>query len=328
MLSSTRGLAATRDTVMVTRGSQMAIDLIARTLVSSGDVVAVEAIGHRAGWMALRLSGARLAPVPVDEDGLDVAALAELVRRQPLRAVYVTPHHQFPTTAVMTPARRAALADLAARHRFAIIEDDYDHEFHYEGCPILPIAAGGGGANVIYIGTLSKVLAPGLRSGFIVAPLPVVQRLVSVRAVTDLQGDLAMECAIAELFEDGELLRHVRRMRQRYRSRRDAFAAALRRYVGNAVTFRIPDGGMALWARVDPAIDLELWARSAAREGVIFQGARLYDFEERYLPCARLGFCANDESELQEAARRMAAALKRLERPRRAQKLQRALKGC
>jgi GntR family transcriptional regulator/MocR family aminotransferase len=312
MLSRTRGVAAARDTVMVTRGSQMALDLVARALLTPGDVVAVEALGHRPAWTALRLSGAQLRPIPVDDDGLDVAELAELARREPLRAVYLTPHHQFPTTTVMTPARRAALAELAAHHRFALVEDDYDHEFHYEGRPVLPIAAGAGRANVIYVGTLSKVLAPGLRAGFIVAPPTVIERLASLRVATDLQGDLAMECAIAELFEDGELLRHVRRMRRLYGARRDALAAALRRHLGGAVDFRLPDGGMALWARIDPAIDIERWAVAGEREGVSFRGARMYDFDERYQPFARLGFSFHDEAELQEAARRMARALKKI----------------
>ena len=309
MLSRTRGLDAARDTVMVTRGSQMALDLVARALLAPGDAVAVEALGHRPAWTALRLSGARLLPVAVDDDGLDVARLAQLAARQPLRAVYVTPHHQFPTTTVMSTARRAALAALAARHRFAIVEDDYDHEFHYQGRPVLPIAAGAGGDNVIYVGTLSKVLAPGLRCGFIVAPPPVVERLASVRVATDLQGDLAMECAIAELFEDGELERHVRRMRRLYAARRDTLAAALRRHVGGALDFRLPDGGMALWARIDDGVDVDGWARAAEREGVVFRGARMYDFEDRAQPFARLGFTFHDDGELEEAARRLARAL-------------------
>src|SRR5205085_6390746 len=130
---------------------------------------AVEAFGYPPAWSVLRLAGARLVPVPLDHHGLDVGALEKLLSRQRLRAVFVTPHHQFPTNTVMTTPRRARLAELALRHGFAIIEDDYDHEFHYEGKPVLPIAAGPGRANVIYLGSLSNLLAPGLSTAFVVA---------------------------------------------------------------------------------------------------------------------------------------------------------------
>jgi GntR family transcriptional regulator/MocR family aminotransferase len=314
MLRRTRGLAATAENVMVTRGSQQAIDLVARTLIAPGDVVAVEVLGDPSTRNALRLAGAELEPVPIDDEGLDVEALASLMERRRLRAICVTPHHQFPTTVVMSPARRARLARLAFKHRAVILEDDYDHEFHYEGKPVLPMAAGPGRANVIYVGSLSKVFAPGLRTGFIVAPEPVLERLISVRVATDLQGDAAVECAVAELMEDGEFFRHVRRMRKIYAHRRDALADALARHLGGALSFRVPDGGMAIWARVDDAIDVPAWVRASELQGVLFCGARVHDFFARELPFVRLGFTYHDEAELADAARRMARALKPLRR--------------
>jgi GntR family transcriptional regulator/MocR family aminotransferase len=314
MLATTRGVPATPSTVMVTRGSQQALDVTARALLAPGDLVAVEALGHRGAWTAFRLAGAQLVPVPVDGEGLSVAALAALVERQPIRAVYVTPHHQFPTTTVMSQTRRAELLSLAARHRLVILEDDYDHEFHYDGRPLLPLAASDRAGSVIYMGTLSKILAPGLRSGFVVAPEPTIERIVSFRVASDIQGDHVTECAIAELFEDGELARHVRRMRCTYMARRDALVAALKRVLGEAVRFQLPAGGMALWAGVAPEIDVERWAERSLARGVAFYGARMYDFEGRYQPFARLGFTFLDEDELREAARRMATALAELPR--------------
>lgn len=212
----------------------------------------------------------------------------------------------------MSAARRARLTRLACEHRIAIIEDDYDHEFHYEGKPVLPLAAGPDRANVIYVGSLSKVFAPGLRIGFIVAPPEVQQRLLSVRIACDLQGDAVLECAVADLLEDGELLRHVRRMRKIYERRRDALAEALPRHLGTAVEFRIPDGGMAVWARVDASIDIPAWERAGERNGVLFCGARVYDFDGREVPALRLGFTYHDETELADATRRMARALKQI----------------
>lgn len=308
MLARTRGLAAAPENTMITRSIEQAIDLVARTLIAPGDVVVVESFGYPPAWSVLRLAGARLVPVPVDADGLDVGALEILLGRESVRAVFLTPHHQFPTTTVMSSARRVRLAQLALDHRFAIIEDDYDHEFHYEGRPVLPIGAGIGRANVIYVGSLANLLAPGISTGFVVAPAPMFERLARLRAASDARCDAAMECAIAELFEDGELLRHVRRTRRIYALRRDALAHLLRHHLGSALDFQVPAGGMALWARVDNSIDLAAWAEAGAREGVGFHGARRYDFLQREQPFLRLGFSCHDEAELEEAVRRMTRA--------------------
>ena len=317
MLTETRGMAARRDTVLVTRGSQMAIDVIARLLVAPGDRVAVEAIGHPLVWAALRRAGAELVPVPVDRDGLDVAALARLVAARPIRALHVTPHHQFPTTAVMPAARRRALLALAEAQRFAVIEDDYDHEFHFEARPVAPLASADRAGVVIYVGTLSKILAPGLRLGFVVAPPPVIERLVALRVAMDIQGDHAIECAVADLFEDGEVQRHVLRMRHVYHARRDALVTALRRELAGALEVDAPAGGMALWARVADGIDLDAWAAAGLAHGVAFRGGQFYDLQGAALRFTRLSFTFQSEPELAEAARRMARALEGLPRPRR-----------
>ena len=311
MLSRSRGLAATPQNLMITRSIEQAIDLVARTLLAPGDVVAVEAFGYSPAWNVLKLAGAQLVPLPLDHDGLDVGALEALLAERSVRAVFLTPHHQFPTNTVMSRERRARLAALARKHRFAIIEDDYDHEFHYAGKPVLPIAAGDGRGNVVYVGSLANLLAPGIGTGFVVAPPAVFERLRSLREASDARGDVAMECAIAELFEDGELLRHVRRLRRTFAARRDVLCDALARHLGGALQFRVPDGGMALWARVDDNIDASGWQRAGEREGVIFHNGSIYDFEQRAQPFVRLGFCYLDETELAEAVRRMARALTR-----------------
>jgi GntR family transcriptional regulator/MocR family aminotransferase len=317
MLSRARGLPASPHNVMVTRSLEQGIDLVARTLIAPGDVVAIERFGYPPVWSMLKLAGARLAPLPLDEDGLDIYALEEILKQQRIRAVFLTPHHQFPTTVVMSHERRVRLAELARVHHFAIIEDDYDHEFHYEGRPVLPVAAAAGGANVIYIGSLANLLAPGIGTGFVVAPPPVFERLACLRAASDPRCDAAMECAIAELFEDGELLRHVRRMRRIYAGRRDALAGALRRQFADAIEFRVPEGGMALWLRADDSINVADWVHASEREGVSFDGGQCYDCLHREQPYVRLGFTRYDETQLEEAVRRMARALSRVRRSHR-----------
>jgi GntR family transcriptional regulator/MocR family aminotransferase len=324
LVRETRGIPARSGDVLVTRGSAMALDLVARALIPPGGAVAVEGIGYRPAWEAFRRAGARLVPIPVDAHGLDVEALAALARREGVRAVYVTPHHQYPTTVTLAPGRRVALLALARRERIAIVEDDYDHELHYEGRPILPIASADVYGSVVYVGTLSKVLAPGLRIGYVVASAPVVDRLARERYLVDRQGDHVGERAAAELIEDGTVARHVRRVRRIYEARRDRLVRLLHEALGGAVEARPPSGGIALWARVDlPPGQVVLWERAALEQGVAFVAGERFAFDERPMPFVRFGFAPLDDEELAEAVRRLARGF-----PRRALAGARALTGA
>jgi GntR family transcriptional regulator / MocR family aminotransferase len=310
MLAAIRGLPAGADDVIITQGSQMALDLIARCLLGPGDAVAVEGVGYRPAWAALSHRGARLVPVPVDDEGMDVDRLAELAAVAPdLRAVYLTPQHHYPTTVVLSARRRAALLNLARQRRLCIIEDDYDHEFHYEGRPALPLISGDEEGRVLYVGSLAKILAPGLRIGFVVGPRAVIDRLAEERALVDRHGPPVLEAAVADLLEEGEVARHARRVRRIFRRRRDVLCAALARHLPEALAFRVPRGGMALWARVQPGIDGLAWHRRAQQAGVLFQSGADFSFDGRPLPYLRLGFAGCDERELETAARRLARCL-------------------
>ncbi|MBK9033800.1 MAG: PLP-dependent aminotransferase family protein [Myxococcales bacterium] len=311
LVRSTRAVPATAAHVLVTRGSQMALDLCARALLRPGDRVAVEALGYRPAWHALILAGAELVPIAVDGDGLDVDALAAAHARAPIRAVYTTPHHQYPTTVTMSAARRLALAALARRHRWVVLEDDYDHEFHYDGRPVTPLAADDPDGHVVYIGTLSKVLAPGLRLGFVVAPPPVIALLACWRGAMDRQGDQPMEAAVAELIDDGELERHMRRMRVTYQTRRDALVAAIEAQLAGHLTVARPRGGISLWAAVAPGVDLEAWAAAcAARQVFVAPGAR-YTFDGHEPGALRLVFAPHTPAELTRAIAVLAATAPR-----------------
>jgi len=246
MLRDLRGVVVGDDELVITRGSQMALYVAARVLLEPGDVVFVESFGYAPAWQALRMAGATLVPIRVDADGIDVDAVERALEETPPRAIYLTPHHQYPTTATLSASRRLRLLDLARRHRFAILEDDYDHEFHYDGRPIQPLASADSAGVVIYIGTLSKVLAPGLRIGYAAAPRAFVQTMINYRTYVDFHGDPAVEAAVAELFEDGELQRHVGRSRRIYQRRRDTMVSALGETLGDVVTTRPPSGGLAL----------------------------------------------------------------------------------
>lgn len=307
MLAARRGLATTADDVLVVHGSQMGIDLCARLLVRPGDLVAVEELGYSPAWAALRQAGARLVPIPVDDHGLDVDALRDVVGQSRVRAVYTTPHRQYPTTVALTAPRRHALLELCGRERIAILEDDYDHEIQYDGRPLLPLGSADPWGVVISIGTLSKVLAPGLRLGFVTGPRAVIDQLAALRRHVDVQGDLALEEAVAELLEDGTLLRHVRRMRRVYRARRDVVVDGLRAHVGDALSFEVPRGGMAIWARA--VVDAEELERQALALGLGISTARAYTLAPGPTRSAvRLGFAALDEEELRRATRLLGRA--------------------
>jgi GntR family transcriptional regulator / MocR family aminotransferase len=326
LLARGRALAVGPDDLMVTRGSQMALYLAARAILSPGDRVAVEEVGYRPAWLALEAAGAKLVPVPVDRGGLDLEALQTLTKRTRIHAIYVTPHHQYPTTAVLEQPRRHALLALAREQRIAILEDDYDHEFHYEGRPIAPLASADPTGQVIYVGTLSKVLAPALRVGFVAAPRPVLDKMAAIRTVIDRQGDRISERAVADLMIDGELARHTRRMRRVYGARRDALAEALRRAFGDTLAFEVPRGGMALWVRA-ASLDSDRWAAACEERGVMVQPASRFAFPRAArasVPRAysresalRLGFAAEPEARLRLAVERMLDAA-RASTPKRA----------
>ncbi len=304
-LSETRGLVQDPERYIVTRGSQHGMDLVARTLFRPGDRVAVEAYGYPPAWQAFRLAGAEPVPFPVDEEGLCVDVLE--ASKGKFAAIYVTPHHQYPTTVSLSAPRRLQLLAFARKHRIPILEDDYDHEFHYQGMPILPLASDDPTGQVIYFGTLSKVLAPGLRMGFVSAHPDFIAQLARLRRATDRQGDAPMEWAVAEMLEEGEIQRHVRKMRRLYEGRRAFLAERLRVEFGDELKFTLPTGGIGLWIHA-PGIDVERWREKSLELGVHFRIARQYAFDGKPHPWVRFGFAAHEESGLEEAVRRLRKA--------------------
>ena len=307
-LRLTRGVTVEQGGVLITRGSQQALHLAARALARPGSVFAVENLGYPPAWEGFRLAGAELAPIRVDRHGLLVDDLASLCQKRDVAAVYVTPHHQYPTTVTMSGPRRMALLDLARQAGFVVIEDDYDHEFHFRGRPVLPLKGADDSGVVLLVGTLSKVLAPGLRVGYAVGQPDLVERMMRFRYYTDRQGDHATELALSYLMEDGELGAHIRRMHRQYALRREALFDALHRYLPSALTFTPPAGGLAVWCRTPPFVSASRWAENAARQGVLVQPGQRFFFDQKDRPYLRLGYARLDEDALVVAVKRLAEA--------------------
>ncbi|MDP3277010.1 MAG: PLP-dependent aminotransferase family protein [Deltaproteobacteria bacterium] len=309
MLSALRGLAATRANVLVTRGSQQALDLLARAIVRPGDEVMVEALGYAPAWAALRAAGAVVTALPVDRHGASIDALAQRCLTAPPRLIYLTPHHQYPTGVTLSASRRLMLLSLAKKHRICIVEDDYDHEFHYEGRPVLPIASADREGLVLYVGTLSKLLAPGLRTGYVVGPAKLIETLAAHRTYNDRQGDLASEVALATLIEDGTVAHHARRARAVYRERRDALVRSLSEFAGNSLVFDIPRGGLALWAKLRTLKGADAVIARCSERSLLIQSTRALCFDGRDRGYLRLGFGGNDSQTLARAAKTLGSVV-------------------
>ena len=226
-LAYSRGVDADPDDVIATNGTQQALDLIGRVLIEDGDVVAVEDPGYPFARDLFASHGAKVVPVPVDDDGLIVAALPPNAR-----LVFTTPSHQFPTGPPLSLARRQALLDYAAVHDTAIIEDDYDSEFRFCERPLDPLHRLDDAGRVIYVGTFSKSLLPALRAGYLVAPPSLRQALRAARQLTDGYGALPTQAALARFMDEGLLARHIRKAAKVYSARRSMLSQAITERLG------------------------------------------------------------------------------------------------
>lgn len=312
-VNQARGLSTTIDEIVLTRGAQGALSLFALAMLERGDVVAVETPGYAPAWRAFELAGAKVSHIPIDEDGLRTDLLETAARRLSgtLKAVYVTPHHQYPTSVSMSPERRMKLLQLADRFDFTIVEDDYDHEYHFEGEPLLPLHATGGSRHVVYIASLSKLLAPTVRLGYLVASEACIHKMKQTRELLERHGDVVLERAIAELFEDGTMQRHVRRARREYKARRDHLLTQLQATatLDERFEYSVPAGGLALWLTLRSGSIDALVARAREERVLIAPGST-------YLPrgrldAIRLGFAANTPDELTQICDTLARCVPR-----------------
>ncbi|ACT60251.1 MocR-like pyridoxine biosynthesis transcription factor PdxR [Hirschia baltica] len=306
MLRIQRGLNVTADNICTTRGSQNGIFLASMALLRAGDTVIVESLTYEPAIAAFKALGATIHSVRIDEDGLDIEEVESICKNHRVKAIFVTPHHQFPTTVSLRPDRRLRLIELARQHGFAIIEDDYDHEFHFESQPLLPIASYALD-QVIYVGSFSKLLLPSLRVGYVAAPKNVIDALAHLVSLSDGMGNTLTENSVAQLINSGELQRHSRKVKKIYSTRRENFAQTLRNQFGNVVEFRIPEGGLAFWLRIKTDLDaLEARAKS---QNLTLASSRSFVTRDDASTGLRIGFASLTEDEAQTAITRLAASV-------------------
>jgi GntR family transcriptional regulator/MocR family aminotransferase len=307
MLRTQRGVMASAANICITRGSQMGVYLAARVLVRPGDTVLVEALTYQPAVAVLEECGAKILSVGLDGQGVNVNDVERLCRSHRVRAIFLTPHHQFPTTVALQPDRRLRLLNLARQFAFAVIEDDYDHEFHFESQPLLPMASYAP-ERVIYVGSMSKLLLPALRVGYIVAPPRVVEALAQEVMLLDSMGNTLTEDAAAELIDSGEVRRHVRKVTQVYARRRLNFATLLAQELGELADFDTPDGGLAFWVRFREPKVLDRIEARAPEVGLWVAPSRSFMTRPDAQRGLRLGFASLTMEEAKDGLRRLRKA--------------------
>ncbi|ATC36337.1 TPA: PLP-dependent aminotransferase family protein [Elizabethkingia anophelis] len=310
MANHQRGMQASEHEVCITRGSQMAMYLTAHSLFEKEDYVIVEEPGYKPAWKAFESAGARILPVNVDKDGLITdEVLIHLRSGKKIRAIYTTPHHQYPTTVTLSLQRRLELIHLSNKFGFSIIEDDYDNEFHFGYRPVLPLSSYTELKNYVYIGTMSKVVAPALRIGYLISNnKELLERVGTLRKIIDVQGDTIMEQAVLQLINDGTIKRHLKKATHFYRAKRDFAAELLRKHLKSKADYHIPEGGLAFWIMPKKQIDWDTVSEVLKKKGIRIVALDHYQ-KELHDRGIRLSYGAVSEEQLEEGIKELAKLL-------------------
>lgn len=320
-LSTSRGVHCAAEQIVVTSGSQQALFLIATLLLAPGDAVWVEDPGYRGASGALYAAGARICPVPVDAEGLSVALGAK--HHPGARLVYSTPSHQYPLGMSMSLPRRLELLAWAARHKAWVVEDDYDSEYRYDGAPLASLQSLDKTGCVIYVGTLSKILFPGLRLGYLVLPPALVSSFARGKAVMDRHTCTVQQRVLADFMSEGHFARHIKRTREIYAERHETLLSALGTELGGDIDLAAVDSGLhvafAFRRRLD---DIELESAAAKRGIEVRALSRLYAPQESTTLRADtpsgllLGFASVPAEDTRAAVKALSGVLKDLRRGR------------
>lgn len=300
-LRTARAVKCEPHQIIIVSGSQLALQICARGLLTSSDAVGVEEPGYSGARDALQASGATLIPIPVDDEGISIQRLSS--HKKKVRVVYVTPSHQYPLGTLMSASRRLELLDWAEQSRIWIIEDDYDSEYRYASRPLGSLQGMDNSSRVIYIGTFSKVLFPSIRIGYIVVPNELLKNFVQIRESLDIFSPTLYQLALTDFIEQGHFARHLRRMRSIYLQRRNALITSLQKHFGNSLIAYNADGGLHLCAFLPENIDDQEIAQNAAKHGVSVMPLSSCYVGKKSRNGLVLGFACANESQIEAAAK-------------------------
>ena len=306
-----RGLPTDADDLLITTGSQQALALLATALLDPGAVVAVEEPTYLAALQCFQLAGARVVPVAGDAHGIHPDALADVLERERPTLLYLVPTFANPTGHTLTLERRAAVAQLAARHGVWVVEDDPYGELRYRGASVPALAAQPGAEDrVVHLGSFSKIASPGMRLGWLRAPADLMRPLTVAKQATDLHTSTIDQAAAAAYLAAVDLDAHVRRLCSAYRERRDAMVDALPHTVPAGSTWSDPDGGMFVWVRLPDGVDTAELLRTALRHDVAFVPGAPFHAGTPDRATLRLSFTTNTPAQITEGMTRLRLALR------------------
>ncbi len=312
-----RGIRCEPDDVAIVNGAQQALDLVARVLVDPGDSVVMEEPGYFGARMAFAAAEAHVLGVGVDEQGLRTDELERILRARRVKLLFTTPAVQSPTGVALSPARRSELLELADTYQLPLIEDDYDSELRYGAPPAPALKNLDDAGRVIYVGTFSKALFGGVRIGYLVAPPPLLWRIVLARFATDFQTDLVAQAVIADLMTRGGLERHVRRVRRLYGARRETMLSALATRMPEGVRWIPPSGGNAVWLTLPPAVDPDRLLERSRAEGIAYTRGDVFHLDGAGKQHLSLSFARLGEAEIEEGIAGLARLVRANARGRR-----------
>lgn len=309
-LNRSRGLPISKSNLLITRSTEMSIYIVSEILLSKGDTVIVGALSYFSVNMIFQKAGVNIRSVPIDQEGINVEEVRNICRQQKIRMLYLTPHHHYPTTVTLSAQRRLELLQLAEEFGFIILEDDYDYDFHYDKSPILPLASADTNGMVVYIGSFGKSLAPGFRTGFIVAPENLMAEMRKYLGIIDRQGDILMEHVLGEMIAEGEISRYLKKSLKVYQERRDYLASLLQENLAGLIHFEKPSGGLALWLEWQVPVNLMQLARSCAKNNVFIPKTLLY--QNKDLTAMRLGFGNLNTEEMERSVGIFSESVKKI----------------
>jgi GntR family transcriptional regulator/MocR family aminotransferase len=302
-----RGARCHPDQIIITAGTQQALMISALALVNSGDVAWIEDPGFHQARRVFSFAGATLVPRPLDHEGMLIARLAK--GRVP-KIIFVTPSHQFPLGMTMSLARRAALIDFARTHDAFIFEDDHSSEFRYGGPPLPCLQGLDNSGRVIYAGTMSKILYPSLRLGYLLAPEQLIEPMIKIRAVMDQHSSAIDQATLARFLTEGFFLSHIKRMRKLYSDRRDYFTEQFNHSLGKYFTLRPPEAGLHFVAWLRREIDMPLLVRAYTEARLRPMRLSSFCIKAKPAPALTFGFAAWSRAQIREGIGKFAAALR------------------